>query len=203
MNVILIRHGETPLNRARILQPADTPLSDLGQAQAQAMAERLKDEPISAILSSDMTRAAQTAAPLAAALDLPVKYNQVLHERSFGDLRGQKFSELGFDPMAPDYAPPNGESWPTFFKRVADAFELIIAEAAQQEQTLAVVSHGLVIRELIRRHLHSEAPPERLENTSVTVFGRTAPFPVSLLACDAHLDNVTHPDKPAQPGGLV
>lgn len=203
MSIILIRHGETPLNRARILQPPDTPLSDLGLAQAGAMAQRLSAEPIDRIVSSDMTRAAQTAAALGEALNLPVQHTDVLHERSFGDLRGKKFSELGFDPMAPDYAPPNGESWPAFYERVSRAFDYVIEQALQSEQTLAVVSHGLVIREMIRRHLQSDAPPERLENTSVTMFDRRAPYAVSLLACDAHLLDLDHPDKPAQPGGLV
>ncbi|MGB7304987.1 MAG: histidine phosphatase family protein [Burkholderiaceae bacterium] len=187
MNIILIRHGETPLNRARILQPADTPLSELGQQQAAAMAQRLSREPISAILSSDMTRAAQTASPLAAELNLPIEFSTVLHERNFGDLRGRRFSELGFDPMAADYEPPNGESWADFHKRVADAFDLVIAKAAGQAETLAVVSHGLVIREMIKRHLSSVPPPDHMANTSVTVFSRQPPYEVSLLTCDNHI----------------
>ncbi len=202
MNIILIRHGETPLNRARILQSHDTPLSDLGQEQARAMGERLKDEPISAILSSDMTRAAQTAQALSATTGIPVDHDSLLHERNFGDLRGQRFADLGFDPMAPDYAPPNGESWQVFHQRVARAFDLIVQTAQTHDQTLAVVSHGLVIREIVRRHLksHTEAP-ERLENTSVTIFGKQAPHPVTLLACAEHLQGLS--EEPTKNGGLV
>lgn len=204
MNIILIRHGETPLNRARILQPSDTPLSELGQQQADAMARRLKDQPISAILSSDMTRAAQTAAPLAAALNLPIEYSTELHERDFGDLRGRKFSELGFDPMAPGYKPPSGESWEVFHARVADAFEMVINRADQTDRTLVVVSHGLVIREMIKRHLSSTPPPERLENTSVTIFSKRQPHAVSLLACDRHvIELINRGASPTQPGGLA
>lgn len=202
MNIILIRHGETPLNRARILQSPDTPLSDLGAQQARAMGERLKHEPISAILSSDMARAAQTAQALSEATGIPVAHNTLLHERSFGDLRGQRFADLGFDPMAPDYAPPNGESWEVFHHRVAQAFELVIETAATQEKTLAVVSHGLVIREMVRRHLTSNVNvPERLENTSVTIFEKQAPHTVSLLACAKHLKDLS--DDTSGRGGLV
>ena len=63
----LIRHGETPLNAARVLQPADTPLSPRGLAQARALAERMRSLPLAGILSSDMPRALQTAEAIAAA----------------------------------------------------------------------------------------------------------------------------------------
>jgi len=62
MSILLIRHGETALNAARVVQPADTPLSERGAAQAAALARRLADFGIAAILSSDLPRAAQTAA---------------------------------------------------------------------------------------------------------------------------------------------
>ena len=45
MLLYLIRHGETPLNVARVLQPADTPLSERGQRQAQALAKGSKPRP--------------------------------------------------------------------------------------------------------------------------------------------------------------
>lgn len=202
MNIILIRHGETPLNRARVLQPSDTPLSDLGQQQAKAMAQRLKNEPIDAILSSDMTRAAQTAQALSDATNIPIDFSTLLHERSFGDLRGQRFDDLGFNPMDPGYEPPNGESWEQFHVRVAQAFELVIQTANAQNKTLAVVSHGLVIREMVSRHLSSESQvPERLENTSVTVFSKQPPHTVSLLASADHVHGLS--DSPTTNGGLV
>ena len=61
MSIILVRHGETALNAARTLQPADTPLSERGLLQAAAVAKRLADLGISAILSSDLPRTMQTA----------------------------------------------------------------------------------------------------------------------------------------------
>lgn len=53
MEIWLVRHGETAFNAARILQPADTPLSTHGLQQAQALAERLAGERFAGILSSD------------------------------------------------------------------------------------------------------------------------------------------------------
>ena len=62
MAVVLVRHGETALNAARVLQPADTPLSARGVVQAQALARRLAATGrVAAIVSSDLPRAWRTA----------------------------------------------------------------------------------------------------------------------------------------------
>lgn len=189
MTIILVRHGETDLNRARILQPPDTPLSDLGQRQATAVAERLKTLSINAILSSDMTRAAQTASAISRSQDIQIEFSTLLHERNFGDLRGTPYSDLNVDPMADGYHPPNGESWPQFRSRVAEAFKFMVEFADQQTGTVAVVSHGLVIREIVDRHLqlHSDVP-QHVENTSITVFDSLAPYKTSAIADHQHIE---------------
>ena len=91
MSLLIIRHGETPLNVTRVLQPADTPLSANGQAQAEALALRLKNAGLAAILSSDLPRALQTAQAIGRACGLPVLTTALLHERNFGDLRGRAY----------------------------------------------------------------------------------------------------------------
>jgi len=197
MNLLIIRHGETPLNKARVIQPADTPLSDHGQAQAAAMAQRLAAaDPMrpAGIVSSDMPRALQTAQALAAATGLAITTTRLLHERNFGDLRGRPYDSLGFDPLSHDEAPPNGESAAEFAARCAAAFVWVLQQQAALGGPLAVVTHGLVIRQWLERgtlqvpgHL---ALPERLSNTSVTVAMSAAPYIVSLVDCIAHLDGV-------------
>ncbi len=107
MAVILLRHGETALNAARVMQPAATPLSERGQAQARAVAQRLaRRGGIGAIVSSDLPRAWLTAEAVAAALALPVQSSALLQERNFGDLRGRPYDSLGFDPLLMQEAPP-------------------------------------------------------------------------------------------------
>ena len=98
MRLLLIRHGETALNAARILQPPDTPLSERGLAQAAALARRLAGEPIAAVWSSDLPRAWQTAAVIAGGR--AIRAEPLLQERNFGDWRGQPYDSLGFDPLA-------------------------------------------------------------------------------------------------------
>jgi probable phosphoglycerate mutase len=191
--IVLIRHGETAGNAARILQHPDIPLSERGHAQAERLARRLASEGITRILSSDMTRAAMTAGHLARATGLPVAYEPLLHERNFGDIRGRSYADLGFDPFAPDYAPPNGESWDVFHARVDRAWARVREVAAATTGHLAVVTHGLVCRSLAARHValgERHVVPERWENTSVTIVDAQAPFGVQLLNCCAHLDDL-------------
>ena len=197
MSIFLIRHGETLGNASRTVQRPDNPLSPRGLVQAERLARRLEREGIAAILSSDFTRAAQTAERLARVTGLAVQHDPLLQERNFGDLRGTPYADLGFDMFEPDYAPPNGETWEVFHERVDRAWALIQARAATAGGHLAVVTHGLVCRSLAGRHLvlpEGDEVPERWENTALTIVDHPAPWRVRLLNCIAHLDDIdAHP----------
>ncbi len=190
MTIVLLRHGETALNAARIVQPADTPLSARGLEQARRVAPRVAAMAPAALLSSDLPRAWQTAQAVAAATGLPIEPLPLLHERNFGDLRGRPHAELGFNLSQLDDAPPNGESAATFAERVARAWQVIVARRAQLGGPLIVVTHGLVVHGLIRQlwpELAGAAAPPG--NTSVTVLDAAAPHTLLLAPCTAHLDD--------------
>src|SRR5262245_2674892 len=194
MAIYLIRHGETLGNAARVVQRPDNPLSPRGIAQAERLARRLAGEGIARILASDLARAAATAESLRRATGAPLTFDSLLHERSFGDIRGTPYAELTFDPFALDYAPPNGETWDVFHARVDRAWARVQTFAAATAGPLAVVTHGLVCRSLAPRHLVLPAGaevPERWENTSVTFVEGPAPWRVSLLNCIDHLDGLS------------
>jgi broad specificity phosphatase PhoE len=94
--------------------------------------------------------------------------------------------------FAPDYAPPNGETWEVFHARVDRAWALVQERAAATGGHLAVVTHGLVCRSLAARHLilpDGEDVPERWENTALTIIDHPAPWRVRLLNCVTHLDD--------------
>ena len=208
MQLLIIRHGETPLNVARVMQPADTPLSANGQAQAVLLARRLADglpQRPAGIVSSDLPRAWQTAQAIAAATGLPITASALLHERNFGDLRGRLYDTLGFDPLSRAEAPPNGESIPQFAARCAAAWAWVLQQQAALGGPLAVVTHGLVIRHWLQQGpLRVPAPlslPERLSNTSVTVATAAAPHTVSLVDCTAHLSDGVQADAKSLSGG--
>jgi len=191
--LFLIRHGETEGNALRIIQRPDVPLSPRGVAQAERLARRLARERFVRIVSSDYARAAATAEHVRHATGAPLSFEPLLQERNFGDLRGTAYADLGFDPFDPDYAPPNGETWPAFHARVDRAWVRVQALAAATAGDLVVVTHGLVCRSLAARHLRladGEVVPERWENTSVTIVDCPAPWRVRLLNCVAHLDGL-------------
>jgi broad specificity phosphatase PhoE len=191
--IFLIRHGETIGNASRIVQRPENPLSPRGVAQAERLARRLAQEGIAHILSSDLARARMTAETLQRVTGAPLTFEPLLHERNFGDIRGTAYADLGFDIFAPEYAPPNGETWPVFHARVDRAWARVQALAAATDRNLAVVTHGLVCRSLAARHLmlpDDAVVPDRWENTSVTIVECPAPWRVRLLNCIAHLDDL-------------
>ena len=214
MAILLIRHGETPGNRDRIIQFPDTPLSDRGLEQAARLGDRLASEPIDEIWVSDHTRAQQTAAAVGRSTGIPLTEIVDLGERSLGDLRGQPYSSLGFDPFVPGYQPPGGENWDVFHARVDRAWGQIerrqlarIAEG-KAESHFAIVTHGLVLRSLFERVLLKGASLERyanaegqvsIANTAVSsidsVQGTDGALDhaVTLFACTSHLDADTAP----------
>ena len=208
MTLLLIRHGETPLNVARVLQPAATPLSATGQAQADALARWLHAHTTlrpAAIVSSDLPRALLTAQAIAATCGLPVLTTPLLHERNFGDLRGQPYDSLGFDPLASDEAPPGGESRAEFDARCAAAWGWVLTQRGALGAPLAVVSHGLVIK----HWLHAGglqwpaglAAPDRLANTSLSVVDAAPPFVVRQVDSTAHLEGGVGEDTGSLSGG--
>jgi probable phosphoglycerate mutase len=190
--LFLIRHGETVGNASRVVQLPDNPLSPRGVAQAERLARRLASEGIAHVMSSDFARARTTAEHLQRVTGAPLSFEPLLQERNFGDLRGTPYAELGLDMFAPDYAPPNGETWPAFHTRVDQAWARVQALAAATPGRLAVVTHGLVCRSLAARHLllpAGEVALERWENTSLTIVDWPAPWRVRLLNCVAHLED--------------
>ncbi len=189
MSLLLIRHGETPSNAARVVQLPDSPLSARGEAQADRLAGRLATHGVGRILSSDLRRAAQTAERLQGATGVPLDWEPLLQERNFGEIRGTAYSELP-DIFAPDYEPPGGETWAVFHRRVDAAWVRVCELAERVEGRLAVVTHGLVCRSLLTRHLtHESGDASELlfDNTSVTEVAATAPWRVTRLNCTEHL----------------
>ena len=204
MSILLIRHGETALNVARVLQPADTPLSARGATQAEALAQRLASMGVATIVSSDLPRALTTARAIAAATGARVETSALLRERDFGDWRGQPYDGMAVNPLTMLEAPPGGESAAAFGGRVALAFEYIVRLRAALDGALAVVTHGLVIRALLASHVSmagSAEVPAHLGNTSLSVVDAQPPHRVTLLNCTRHLDAGSRDDVTALSGG--
>lgn len=171
MSIYLIRHGQTNGNRDRIVQTPDTPLSTEGHRQAQLLAESFRDIPVQGIICSDHVRTQQTAEPMRAMASSSFTLEPLLRERSFGDLRGKAYADIDADFFAENYAPPNGETHPQFVHRVSLAWQSVLNAYQNMSGNLIVMTHGLVLRELIKQHLvvnKGMLPLSDFQNTCIT-----------------------------------
>ena len=156
--LLFIRHGETDWNRQQRFQgQIDVPLNAMGHAQAARLGQRLAGETHDALFSSDLTRARETAAPLAAAWGRQPVRVPGLREQSFGVLEGLDVPTIKQQHAAlwqqwlehrADFALPGGESLRQFHTRVMDAVRELAAASAGQR--LVIVTHGGVLDMLWR-----------------------------------------------------
>jgi broad specificity phosphatase PhoE len=174
----LIRHGETDWNRARRIQGStDIPLNDTGRDQARAAAAALRaratDVPVT-VVSSDLSRARETAEIIAAELGVagPRLYPG-LRERSYGEAEGvdaDEYLRRWGDWHTAEI--PGAEPWPELRRRALEALGRAVRDHRDQTApgaaSLVVVTHGALIREVIRHASGGELPPagERLANGS-------------------------------------
>lgn len=158
--VLLLRHGQTEYNLGGRLQGhLDTKLTERGQEQAAAVAPRLADGEFARIISSDLSRAHETALAVAAAAGLPVTVDPRLRETHLGDWQGATVDEVETgDPGAiaawradPTWAPPGGESRVHVVARSMPVVAELDAEFAADETERAVllVAHGGLIAGLV------------------------------------------------------
>jgi probable phosphoglycerate mutase len=148
--LLVLRHGESEGNAARILQGHfDSRLSELGREQARVTAEVLASEGIERIITSPLLRAAETATIIGARLGLTPASHSGLLEYDMGAASGKSWDTLRdefayiFAALTDGQRPtfPGEEGRPEFAVRVAAALE----ELAAYEGTSLVVTHGGVI----------------------------------------------------------
>lgn len=208
--LILLRHGETEWNRElRFQGQVDVPLNATGHAQAQRLAQRLAGEPIDHLVSSDLSRARQTADPFArqvqASRGIGLDVDAALREQAFGRIDGMRVEDIkrdhadvwaGWTQFQSDYVVPDGESTRQFHTRVMAALWQLVA--SHPGRTLAVVTHGGVLDMVFRtaRGLGLEGPRQSaIPNAGISRV-RMQDGVVELLqwADTAHLEGM-----PAQP----
>ncbi len=159
--LLLVRHGQSAWNAESRWQGwADPPLSDLGEAQAAALASALAPSEFQGVVSSDLERARRTAVIAAQSLGLTVEVEPALRERDVGAWSGLTTPEI--ERRWPHQlaawrsgrlvAPPEGESDDTMAVRVVEALHRLVT---RPEDSLLVVTHGGLIR-LVERQLGLE-----------------------------------------------
>ena len=153
----LIRHGQTDWNlEGRYQGQSDVALNSLGKLQAHALASQLSGQSFSAIFSSDLIRAKETADILASVLHVPVKVDTRLREINQGEWEGQlvevlksKYNGL-WEKRTVDPAgvrPPGGETVREVAERVYAALNDISIQFP--EDNVLITSHGLALATVI------------------------------------------------------
>ena len=156
--VFLLRHGQTAWNLERRIQgQRDVPLDATGLWQADRLSRALQGEGLGALYSSDLQRAVQTAAPLAALTGLIPALDPGLRERGFGSFEGFTYEDiearwpeqsLRWRRREPGFGPGGGEPLLAFYERSVSAVEALAAR--HPGQAIAIVAHGGVLDCLYR-----------------------------------------------------
>lgn len=159
MELVCVRHGRTAWNAVRRFQGrTDIPLDDEGRAQARALAAHLADERFDFALSSDLSRAAATAAAIGRACGVAIEPEPRLREMQFGSWEGLTWVEIvartpglaGQSPTAPAiYRPGDGESFDDVSERIRPVLAELTARLKANGRAL-LVSHAGVMHALLR-----------------------------------------------------
>ena len=175
---LLIRHGETDFNRQRRLQGAmGVPLNETGREQARLLAAHLGGASLDIIYASPISRAEETAAIIAAELDLPLQQDSRLREIAFGDFEGLTFAEVKarypeaarkWESGYLRYRVPGGESRDDVSRRMRQAWDEIVSA---DHENVALVSHGSALM-MFLGSLFAVLPGKGLPNTSITTLRR-------------------------------
>jgi alpha-ribazole phosphatase len=157
----LVRHGLTEWNtQQRFCGHSDIPLSAQGRTQALWLAQQLEGETISAICTSDLVRARETAEIIAHQRTpvLQIEVSAAWREIAFGDWEGLTYEEIverfkgqtGFFVDPEHYSPPNGESLMDLQQRVKTGLAAIVhGHDSSTEGDVVIVSHGGPLRILL------------------------------------------------------
>jgi probable phosphomutase (TIGR03848 family) len=153
--LLLIRHALCdPVGRSIAGRAPGVSLNQKGQQQAEGLAARLAELPISAVYSSPLERAIQTARPIAERKGLPVQQREGLNEIDFGEWTGKQLGELqpvaewqNFNTYRSGTRIPGGETMQEVLARALN--ELAEVVRLHPSSMVAVVSHGDVLRSLI------------------------------------------------------
>ncbi|GHO43157.1 histidine phosphatase family protein [Ktedonospora formicarum] len=209
--VLIVRHGQTTWNTEHRL-PGQLPgvaLNERGHQQAARLAEALTVLPISAIISSPLERARDTAAYIAKGRDLPIQIEPDLADTDVGPWAGKVISELAKEDPAwsayvkdPTIAPEGVETFPHAQQRVVAAVERWLAQDGTGAYPV-FVAHADVIKLLLAHYTGLEARRAgsiHIDNASVSLIELETdhqPYVVA-MGWSPHPGWLKPPTQPAQ-----
>jgi probable phosphoglycerate mutase len=158
----LVRHGETVDNASQTMQgQTQGALNERGILQARALSEEWRDREIDVVVASDLKRAIDTAAIIAAPHGLEVVTTPLLRERDWGDFTGRYIPDLKNEPW-----PDNVESLENLLSRAGE-FITYVRQTFPGKKVLAV-GHG-IINKAIQAVLYQKSMSEILKMSNAEV----------------------------------
>jgi broad specificity phosphatase PhoE len=194
--LLVVRHGQSEWNAiGRWQGHADPVLSELGRRQAAVAAGSIGA--VDGIISSDLLRAAETAAIISQQLGIgPVMVDERLRERDVGEWSGLTNAEIHkrWPGFLDDGRRPEGfEPAESVLERVVDVFQAIHEE--NPGGSLLVVTHGGLLFSLARSHGLEDAPVAHLAGVTVRVTDSGQTIGGRLALLDGQTVAVTHNDE--------
>lgn len=167
--LFLVRHGETVDNVRQIMQgQTQGCLNERGREQAAQVARRLAEEPIDAIVASDLQRAIQTAEIIAVPHGLPVRTTPLLRERDWGSFTGRFIPDLKGEVWPDDI-----ESEPALLQRAADFLQYITT--TYPGKRVVAVGHGITNKAILAVYAGcTMREVQRMMNAEVRILTTTA-----------------------------
>lgn len=200
--VILIRPGETAWNQVGRWQGwVANPLSDYGRAQVLSLGRYIRNIGLSALYSSDLRRAVETAEILAKQLGFEPLYDERWRERAIGEWQGMTLDEIHawypaqYQQLQADienFRVPGGESRTDVKQRVTEAFKDVLSQG--KGSTVGIISHTTSTHMLLRSLLPGyDLYGTVLGNSSVTTIALSDANEWELVAANdvSHLEGLT------------
>jgi len=200
VRILLARHGETVFNvEGRWQGQADSPLTERGLAQARELGRALADDPITAVYSSDLGRAINTAAEVAVLHGLSVQGDERLREINTGEWTGKNREQIDaeFPGMRDAWAEAPGSMRMPGGETLEEALTRALAFFASRMplhagETVVVISHGGIGQAILVAAMGGTVADlwlkERVDNCQISRLEWTAPEGLKLI----ELSDVRH-----------
>ena len=191
--LLLVRHGQSTYNVEGRLpgQLPGIPLTDEGRRQAHRAAVALSALPLSAVISSPLERAAETAEIIARGWGLTVRTDPRLMDTNVERWAGQKIDEVAKNDPAwkryvanPDEPPDGAESFTSVQERAVAAAKDALADPASGDY-IVLVAHGDVVKLILARYMNTPIPCVpflAIGNASISGMAFTGDSPPQILA---------------------
>ena len=206
MKLYFVRHGESEANTLRVISNRESHygLTELGKQQANILATRLKDVPLTTIYSSPILRARETAEILSQSFHLPYQITEALREYDCGILEEKSDEESWklHSEIAEDWTqnqnhlrkPDGGENFLEIKKRFYPFIESFTQNGLHQEDHILFVSHGgllqLMLPEILTNIDHAFVRSNGIRHTQCIIAEQQSARLVCLQWSSVKFDDV-------------